>query len=62
MDYFKKLKRAYDEVFLVGAVNVHVIDADHFDCLHDPAALQSVCSVIDSIRRVRRANNAESQR
>jgi deoxyguanosine kinase len=47
--YFKKLKRAYDEVFLRSASNVHVIDADHFDCLNDPTALENICSVIDSV-------------
>ena len=49
VEYYKKLKRAYDEVFLRSANNVHVIDADHFDCLNDPTALEKICSVIDSV-------------
>ena len=49
VEYFKKLKIAYDEVFLRSATNVHVIDADHFDCLNDPTALDNICSVIDSV-------------
>ncbi len=49
VDYFIKLKQAYDDAFLLGANNVHVIDADHFDCLNDPDAVAEVCSVIDSV-------------
>jgi deoxyadenosine/deoxycytidine kinase len=49
VEYFKKLKRAYDEAFLRGARNVHVIDADHFDCLNDPTALEKICLMIDSV-------------
>jgi deoxyadenosine/deoxycytidine kinase len=49
MEYYKKLKRAYDEVFLRSESNVHVIDADHFDCINDPTALEKVSSVIDSL-------------
>jgi deoxyadenosine/deoxycytidine kinase len=47
--YFKRLKRAYDEVFLRSASNIHVIDADHFDCINDPMALEKVSSAIDSL-------------
>lgn len=49
VEYFKKLKRAYDEEFSRSASKVHVIDADHFDCLNDPTALESICLVIDSV-------------
>jgi deoxyadenosine/deoxycytidine kinase len=49
VEYYKKLKRAYDEVFLHSASNVHVIDADHFDCINDPMALGKISSVIDSL-------------
>jgi len=49
VEYFKKLKRAYDEVFLHRLGNVRVVDADDFDCLHDATALESICSVIDSV-------------
>jgi len=49
VEYFKKLKRAYDEVFLRSASNVHVIDADHFDCLNNSTELEAVSLVIDSI-------------
>jgi deoxyguanosine kinase len=49
VQYYKKLKRAYDEVFLRSASNVHVIDADHFDCINDPTALGKISSVIDSL-------------
>jgi deoxyadenosine/deoxycytidine kinase len=57
VDYFKKLKRAYDEVFLCGASNVHVIDAGQFDCLNDPTTLVKICSVIDSVAMRRPVNN-----
>lgn len=46
-EYYKKLKRAYDGVFLRNTSNVHVIDADHFDCINDPTALGKISSVID---------------
>ena len=49
VEYYKKLKRAYDAVFLHSASNVHVIDADHFDCINDPKAVGKVSSVIDSL-------------
>jgi deoxyguanosine kinase len=49
MEYYKKLKRAYDEVFLQSASNVHVIDADHFDCINDSMAVGNVSSVINSL-------------
>lgn len=48
-DYFKRLRRAYDDFFLSGHPNVHVIEADRFDCLNDPSALVPICSVIDSL-------------
>jgi deoxyguanosine kinase len=48
LEYFRKLKRAYDDVFLQNKENVHIIDADHFDCLNDPTALERLCLVIDS--------------
>jgi deoxyadenosine/deoxycytidine kinase len=49
VEYFKKLKGAYDEAFLRSASNVHVIDADHFDCINDPTPLENICKVIDSV-------------
>ncbi len=49
VEYFNRLKRAYDEAFLRSANNVYVIDADHFDCLNDHTALENICSVIDSV-------------
>lgn len=49
VEYYKRLKRAYDEAFLHNAINVHVIDADQFDCLNDPMALGKISSLIDSI-------------
>ncbi len=48
VEYFKRLNRAYHEAFLRGAKNIHIIDADHFDCINDPTALAQVSSVIDS--------------
>jgi deoxyguanosine kinase len=48
-DYFKNLKRAYDRVFLNGGNHIHVIDADHFDWLNNPTALESISSLIDSL-------------
>jgi deoxyadenosine/deoxycytidine kinase len=50
VDYFKKLKNAYDDLFLRSANNVHVIDANHFDCLNDSKSLEKICSVIDFAR------------
>jgi len=49
VEYFKKLKQAYDDVFLRSASNVHVIDADHFDCLNDPTELEKISSMIDTV-------------
>lgn len=46
--YFRKLKRAYDEAFMKRRENVHIIDADNFDCLNDRTALAQVSSLIDS--------------
>jgi deoxyguanosine kinase len=47
-EYYKMLKRAYDERFLRNASNVHVIDADHFDCIKDSTTVGKISSVIDS--------------
>lgn len=49
VEYFKRLKQAYDTMFLRGASNIHVIDADQFDCLNNPSALESISSIIDSV-------------
>jgi deoxyguanosine kinase len=48
-DYFRNLKRAYDRVFLNRGDHIHVVDADHFDCLNNPAALENISLLIDSI-------------
>src|ERR1035438_1422732 len=47
VEYYKRLKHAYDEVFLPNASNIHVIDADHFDCMIDPTSVGTISCVIE---------------
>lgn len=47
--YFRRLRRAYDDFFLNSELQVHVIEADTFECLHDTAALRTVSKAIDSL-------------
>jgi deoxyadenosine/deoxycytidine kinase len=51
VDYFKVLNRAYEGYFSHFRGQIHVIEADNFDFLNNPAALDEVCAEIDAIER-----------
>jgi deoxyguanosine kinase len=47
--YFKKLRKAYDELFESCPHRIHVINADKFDCLKGTEATQQLSGTIDSL-------------
>ena len=57
VDYFKKLNTAYESHFSSFGGPIHVINADDFDCLNNPAALSELSAAIDARARRRLAAN-----
>jgi deoxyguanosine kinase len=47
--YFAKINEAYEKFFSGFTGNVHIIEADIYDCLNDPAYVPSLSKTMDDI-------------